>query len=708
MSLSRILNDEPAPSLSLRPVHAAPMSIINDRSRMEISPTSTSGGRSPLYPHPSHSERPDPRGEPAPYGYPYVEHRGTAGLDPYPGEWVQRDSYSYVPGGSYHPDPERHLSRYSSPDDPRELSPRHNYGDGEATPKRRRRGREQDEDYEPPGPKRVSQRTTSIAICFDSYLHQFSPRKYPPTKQIRPPSPVASETELQIEGHAPAVGDDSLLNSDLDDCREIWEQEVEDYIRETQKRQNQVEKWFEASVLVSVCAVLSLQQLTNWPFKERNSKVAMEMSRYYQIKIAKIPVPPPRPPTPPPPPPRVVDLSPAMRPLSPRPAHFDEEYHDMEPADFGPSYSIEGRMPPALEAPSHDLDDMRAMNYIGLPGPGLGPRDKGKGKDTGKRPASGAVSDGSSNHDEVLKEKVVPAAKRRRLDRNLPVPDNEPGPSQVLDNESVSNGKSIASAVKGKGKGKQRELSHDSMSITIKPPRKKPGPRKKIDTLPPETLELLGLAPGPASLSGDVTPVVSRPASPALPVHAIVYELGEPIPPLKKAKKVDDHAMMKRIKTLEEAQRKVWTNIARRDVAKVNRIPRASHIIAHLLLQVYKYHSTGYQSRQSQLERLARLASIQARKPFTKTPKANKDIQAKARRLMREMQVFWKKNEREERDVRKREQKEATDRAKVEEEKREAARQARKLEFLISQTELYSHFVGNKLKSKSALDAHMV
>jgi len=66
---------------------------------------------------------------------------------------------------------------------------------------------------------------------------------------------------------------------------------------------------------------------------------------------------------------------------------------------------------------------------------------------------------------------------------------------------------------------------------------------------------------------------------------------------------------------------------------------------------------------------------------------------------MREMQVFWKKNEKEERDVRKREQKEAMDRLKIEEEKREAARQARKLEFLISQTELYSHFVGSKLKS---------
>ena len=41
------------------------------------------------------------------------------------------------------------------------------------------------------------------------------------------------------------------------------------------------------------------------------------------------------------------------------------------------------------------------------------------------------------------------------------------------------------------------------------------------------------------------------------------------------------------------------------------------------------------------------------------------------------------------------------ERAKEEEERREAARQARKLEFLISQTELYSHFVGSKLKSKN-------
>lgn len=68
---------------------------------------------------------------------------------------------------------------------------------------------------------------------------------------------------------------------------------------------------------------------------------------------------------------------------------------------------------------------------------------------------------------------------------------------------------------------------------------------------------------------------------------------------------------------------------------------------------------------------------------------------------MREMQTSWRKNEKEEREMKKREHKEAVDRQRAEDEKREAARQARKLEFLISQTELYSHFVGNKLKSGS-------
>jgi chromatin-remodeling ATPase INO80 len=59
-----------------------------------------------------------------------------------------------------------------------------------------------------------------------------------------------------------------------------------------------------------------------------------------------------------------------------------------------------------------------------------------------------------------------------------------------------------------------------------------------------------------------------------------------------------------------------------------------------------------------------------------------------------------KGNEKKEKEARKKAEKEAFDRARKEEEMREAKRQARKLNFLITQTELYSHFVGNKLKSE--------
>jgi DNA helicase INO80 len=111
-------------------------------------------------------------------------------------------------------------------------------------------------------------------------------------------------------------------------------------------------------------------------------------------------------------------------------------------------------------------------------------------------------------------------------------------------------------------------------------------------------------------------------------------------------------------------------------------------------------HVAASTSKASHCKRIAHMCLTPAKKPFIKTTKSSKETSLKSKRLMRDMLVFWRKNEKEERDVRKRAEKEAVDRAKEEEERREASRQARKLEFLISQTELYSHFVGNKLKSK--------
>jgi DNA helicase INO80 len=69
------------------------------------------------------------------------------------------------------------------------------------------------------------------------------------------------------------------------------------------------------------------------------------------------------------------------------------------------------------------------------------------------------------------------------------------------------------------------------------------------------------------------------------------------------------------------------------------------------------------------------------------------------------MLVYWKKNEREEKELKKKAEKEALERCKQEEEQREAQRQQRKLEFLITQTELYSHFLSKKLSPSSPIAA---
>lgn len=243
----------------------------------------------------------------------------------------------------------------------------------------------------------------------------------------------------------------------------------------------------------------------------------------------------------------------------------------------------------------------------------------------------------------------------------------------------------LRASASGKKKGKQGTREGSTDSVSGAKPTKRRGGKKKLEAggLNPD---LLSAAPS-LSAGGDLTPATSRPSSPAMTpmsdkLNATVFELDEPVPQLKKAKKVDDATMLKRVRALEETQKKVWTTIARRDIPKV-----------------YKYQASGYQSKQSQHKRISMLCSVQGKRPFIRTVKVGKEIQVKAKKLMREMMVFWKRNEKEERDVRKREQKEALDRAKIEEEKREAARQARKLEFLISQTELYSHFVGNKLKT---------
>ena len=126
----------------------------------------------------------------------------------------------------------------------------------------------------------------------------------------------------------------------------------------------------------------------------------------------------------------------------------------------------------------------------------------------------------------------------------------------------------------------------------------------------------------------------------------------------------------------------IWKDIARKDVPKVCRIK-----------------DNSLSMKQSNLRKTAQLAGKEARRWQLRTNKGTKDVQARAKRSMREMMSFWKRNEREERDLRRVAEKQELENAKKAEADREANRQKRKLNFLISQTELYSHFIGRKIKT---------
>ncbi|KAJ5574021.1 Helicase C-terminal [Penicillium hispanicum] len=129
----------------------------------------------------------------------------------------------------------------------------------------------------------------------------------------------------------------------------------------------------------------------------------------------------------------------------------------------------------------------------------------------------------------------------------------------------------------------------------------------------------------------------------------------------------------------------IWRDIARKDIPKV-----------------YRIKTTSLSTRQENLRKTAQLASKQSRKWQERTNKSTKDTQARAKRTMREMMSFWKRNEREERDLRRLAEKQEIDSAKRAEAEREANRQKRKLHFLITQTEIYSHFIGRKIKTDEA------
>lgn len=132
-------------------------------------------------------------------------------------------------------------------------------------------------------------------------------------------------------------------------------------------------------------------------------------------------------------------------------------------------------------------------------------------------------------------------------------------------------------------------------------------------------------------------------------------------------------------------RRRLWQLMAKKELGKVQRMKVNNH----------KEALINYKRMATVCQKIGRQQAVQSQKAMRETV-------WRAKRLTREMQGYWKRFDRVERETRRRLEKEAEEQRKHDVELSEVKRQQRKLNFLITQTELYAHFMSRKLGNGSA------
>ena len=248
-------------------------------------------------------------------------------------------------------------------------------------------------------------------------------------------------------------------------------------------------------------------------------------------------------------------------------------------------------------------------------------------------------------------------------------------PGKLIDSKESDKEIAAPTKMKSSGKAKKEKTAKKAPTEPVSRPRKRSSelgqdllplaPKESTKELQPSTPSSKEVAKPKESKSGTKQSKSST---------AIPKEVKE----TKEVKKVVPHTS----KGYNQMYEQIVRDIARKDVPRVFRIKETSTTI-----------------KMSNMRKTAQLAAKEARRWQARTNKGNKELVARCKRIHKEMLAFWKKNEKEEKSTRLLAEKQELEKSKKAEVEREASRQKRKLNFLISQTELYSHFIGRKVKT---------
>ncbi|KAI3526049.1 hypothetical protein L1887_05212 [Cichorium endivia] len=162
------------------------------------------------------------------------------------------------------------------------------------------------------------------------------------------------------------------------------------------------------------------------------------------------------------------------------------------------------------------------------------------------------------------------------------------------------------------------------------------------------------------------------------------YEIIERSLPKKQKEKKDAATIEK-----EEMDRvdKYWVNMVRKEIPKHHR-----------------FFINFHRKQLTDAKRFSETCQREVKMKVSRSLKLMRGASIRTRKLARDMLVFWKRVDKEMAEVRKREEKEAAEALKREQELREAKRQQQRLNFLLSQTELYGHFMQNKPSEGDKID----
>ncbi|KAH8359538.1 hypothetical protein KR093_007388, partial [Drosophila rubida] len=138
---------------------------------------------------------------------------------------------------------------------------------------------------------------------------------------------------------------------------------------------------------------------------------------------------------------------------------------------------------------------------------------------------------------------------------------------------------------------------------------------------------------------------------------------------------------------LAARRRRIWQIMSKKECARMQRIK-----------------SNNHKEMLSNCKRVASMCAKVVRQRALNSQRIMKETVWRAKRLTREMLTYWKRYERVERDQRRKQEREAEEQRKQDVELIEVKRQQRKLNFLITQTELYAHFMSKKLGQGSEED----